>query len=71
MKHVQHETWLTSATGNNLSINTLPSATIPDKTTWESFPHHVHFPAQQNYFQNDAFAERKPIPPIQVLEHSK
>ena len=40
-------------------------ATIPDKTTWESFLHHVHFPTQQNYFQNDAFAERKPLPPIQ------
>ena len=40
-------------------------ATIPDKTTWESFPHHVHFPTQQNYFQNDAFAERKPLPPVQ------
>ena len=40
-------------------------ATIPDKTTWESFPHHVHFPTQQNYFQNDAFAERKPLAPIQ------
>ena len=41
------------------------NATIPDKTTWESFPHHVHFPTQQNYFQNDAFAGRKPLPPIQ------
>ena len=30
------------------------SNTIPDKTTWEGFPHHVHFPTQQNYFQNDA-----------------
>ena len=39
--------------------------TIPDKTTWESFPHHVNFPTQQNYFQNDAFAEWKPLPPIQ------
>jgi len=39
--------------------------TIPDKTTWESFPHYVHFPTQQNYFQNDSFAERKPLPPIQ------
>ena len=39
--------------------------TIPDKTSWQSFPHHVHFPTQQNYFQNDAFAERKPLPPIQ------
>ena len=39
--------------------------TIPDKTTWERFPHHVHFPTQQNYCQNDAFAERKPLPPIQ------
>ena len=43
----------------------LVPATIPDKTTRESFPHHVHFPTQQNYFQNDAFAERKPLPPIQ------
>ena len=41
------------------------SNTIPDKITWESFPHHVHFPTQQDYFQNDAFAERKPLPPIQ------
>ena len=41
------------------------AATIPDKTTWESFPHHVHSPTQQNYFQNDAFAGRKPLPPIQ------
>ena len=40
-------------------------ATIPDKTTWESFPNHVHFPTQQNYFQNDAFAERNPLPPGQ------
>ena len=40
-------------------------ATILDKTTWESFPHHVHSPTQQNYFQNDAFAERKLLPPIQ------
>ena len=39
--------------------------TIPDKTTWERFPHRVHFPTQQTYFQNDAFAERKPLPPIQ------
>ena len=44
---------------------TQSGATIPDKTTWESFPHHVHFPTQQNYFQKDAFAERKPLPPIQ------
>ena len=34
------------------------SNTIPDKTTWESFPHHVHFPTQQNYFQNNAFGDR-------------
>ena len=39
-------------------------ATIPDKTTWESFHHHVPFPTQQNYFQNDAFVEWKPLPPI-------
>ena len=38
----------------------LVPATIPDETAWESFPHHVHFPTQQNYFQNDAFGERKP-----------
>ena len=42
------------------------NATIPDKTTWERFSHHVHFPTQQNYFQNDAFAEKKKtLPPIQ------
>ena len=35
------------------------------KITWESFPHHVHFPTQQNYFQNDAIAERNPLPPVQ------
>ena len=29
------------------------------------FSHQVHFSTQQNYFQNDAFAERKPLPPIQ------
>ena len=43
------------------------TATIPEKTTWESFPHHVHFPTQQNYFQNDAFAEIKPLPPNSML----
>ena len=41
------------------------TATIPDKTTWECFPHHVHFLTQQNYFQNDAFAERNPLHPVQ------
>ena len=49
----------------HMIIQTTQRSTIPDKTTWESFPHHVHFPTQQNYFQNDAFAERKPLPPIQ------
>ena len=47
-----------------VTIGLVP-VTIPDKITRESFPHHVHFPTQQNYFQNDAFAERKPLPPIQ------
>ena len=47
------------------------SNTIPDKTTWESFPHHVHFPMQQNYFQNDAFAERKPLPQFNVALHKR
>ena len=47
-----------------VTIRLVP-AIIPDKTTWESFPHHVHFPMLQNYFQNDAFGERKPLPPIQ------
>ena len=41
------------------------SNTIPDETTWESFPHHVHFPMQQNYLQNNAFAGGRPLPPIQ------
>ena len=44
-------------------------ATIRDKTTWESFPHHVHFPTQQNYFQNDAFTERKPL--FNVASHKR
>ena len=38
---------------------------ILGKTTWECFAHHVHFPTQQNYFQNDAIAERNPLPPVQ------
>ena len=46
-------------------------ATIPDKTTWESFPHHVYFRTQQNYFQNDAFAERKPLPQFNVASHER
>ena len=29
------------------------------------FSHQVHFSTQQNYFQNDAFAERKPLSPCQ------
>ena len=45
--------------------------TILDKTTWESFPHHVHFPTQQNYFQNDAFAERNPFPQFNVASHKR
>ena len=47
-----------------VTIGLVP-ATIPHKTTWESFPHHVHFPTQQNYFQSDTFEERKPLSPIQ------
>ena len=47
-----------------VTIGLVP-ATIQDKTTCESFLHLVHFPTQQNYFQNDAFGERKPLPPIQ------
>ena len=43
------------------------NATIPDKTTWESFSHHVHFPTQQNYFQNDAFAKKKTPSPNSML----
>ena len=46
-------------------------ATILDKTTWESFPHHVHSPTQQNYFQNDAFAERNPFPQFNVASHKR
>ena len=49
---------------------TVPNeVTIPDKTTWESFPHHVHFPTQQNYFQNDAFGERNPLPQFNVASY--
>ena len=25
----------------------------------------VHYPLQQNYFQNNSFAERNPLPPVQ------
>ena len=45
------------------------TATIPDKTTWERFPHHVHFPTQQKYFRNDAFAERKSLPQFNVASY--
>ena len=45
--------------------------TIPDKTTRKSFPHHVHFPTQQNYLQNDAFAERKPLPQFNVASYER
>ena len=48
------------------------NATIPDKTTWERFSHHVHFPTQQNYFQNDAFAEKKKsFPQFNVASHKR
>ena len=50
--------------GNFRGLKSL-EASIPDKTTLESFPHHVHFPTQQNYLQNYAFAGRRPLPPIQ------
>ena len=40
-------------------------ATIPDKTTWESFPHHVHFPMATKLFPERRIADRKPLPPIQ------
>ena len=43
----------------------LKQATIPDKTTWERFSHNVHYPTQQNYSQNNGFAERNPLPPVQ------
>ena len=47
------------------------TATIPDKTTWESFPHHVHFATQQKYFRNDAFAERKSLPQFNVASYKR
>ena len=37
----------------------------PGQNYLRKFSHHVHFPTQQNYFPNDAFAERNPLPPIQ------
>ena len=40
-------------------------ATIPDKITWERFSHKVHYPTQQNYFQNNGFAERNPLTAVQ------
>ena len=74
--HFNHVIWIimvstkcrpqTKKQGAKSSVQSTDSlATIPDKTTWESFPHHVHFPTQQYYFQNDAFVERNPLPPVQ------
>ena len=36
----------------------------PGQNYLRKLPYHVHFPTQQNYFPNDAFAERNPLPPI-------
>ena len=36
--------------------------TIPQKATWERFSHNVQYPTKQNYFQNNGFAKRNPIP---------
>ena len=40
-------------------------ATIRDKSTCERFSHNVHHPTQQNYFQNNGFAERNPLTTVQ------
>lgn len=37
----------------------------PDKITWERFSHKVHYPTQQNHFQNNGFAERNPLTTVQ------
>ena len=41
------------------------SNTILDKTTWENVFINVHYLTQQNYFQINGFALRKPPPPVQ------
>ena len=33
--------------------------------SWTRPLHNVHYPSQQNYFQNNGFAERNPLPPVQ------
>ena len=43
--------------------------TIPDKTTSESFPHHVYFPTQQIYFQNDILQKENPFPQFNVASY--
>ena len=39
--------------------------TILDKTTWENVFINVHYLTQQNYFQINGFAQRKPPSPVQ------
>ena len=41
------------------------SNTILDKTTWENVFINVHYLTQQNYFQINGFAQRKPPSPVQ------
>ena len=41
------------------------SNTILDKTTWENVFINVHYLMQQNYFQINGFAQRKPPSPVQ------
>ena len=33
--------------------------------SWTRLLHNVHYPSQQNYFQNNGFVERNPLPPVQ------
>ena len=45
--------------------------TIPDKTTWESFPHHVHFPTQQNSSKTTPLWKENPFPQFNVASHKR
>ena len=45
--------------------------TIPDKTTWETFPHRVHFPTQQNSSKTTPLWKENPFPQFNVASHKR
>ena len=46
-------------------------STIPDKTTWESFPHHVHFPTQKTISKTTPLRKENPFPQFNVASHKR